>query len=110
MLMVKAGAPVDELMAQLIPYLSPGDVIIDGGNSDFHDTERRVKEMEAHGMYFVGTGISGGAGRRDALLPMDWSGWSRPFRENGTQWYRVWRYAVDFRGVFFIEESSGSGQ
>ena len=55
MLMVKAGAPVDELMAQLIPYLSPGDVIIDGGNSDFHDTERRVKEMEAHGMYFVGT-------------------------------------------------------
>ena len=60
MLMVKAGAPVDELMAQLIPYLSPGDVIIDGGNSDFHDTERRVKEMEAHGMYFVGTGISGG--------------------------------------------------
>ena len=60
MLMVKAGAPVDELMAQLIPYLSPGDVIIDGGNSDFHDTERRVKEMEAYGMYFVGTGISGG--------------------------------------------------
>ena len=60
MLMVKAGTPVDELMAQLIPYLSPGDVIIDGGNSDFHDTERRVKEMEAHGMYFVGTGISGG--------------------------------------------------
>ena len=60
MLMVKAGAPVDELMAQLIPYLSPGDVIIDGGNSDFHDTERRVKEMEAHGMYFVGTGISEG--------------------------------------------------
>ena len=50
MLMVKAGAPVDELMAQLIPYLSPGDVIIDGGNSDFHDTERRVKEMEAHGI------------------------------------------------------------
>lgn len=142
MLMVKAGAPVDELMAQLIPYLSPGDVIIDGGNSDFHDTERRVKEMEAHGMYFVGTGISGGEigalygpsvmpggspaawplvkdvlqsiaaklDDGDALLPMDWSGWSRPFRENGTQWYRVWRYAVDFRGVFLIEESSGSGQ
>ena len=60
MLMVKAGAPVDELMAQLIPYLSSGDVIIEGGNSDFHDTERRVKEMESNGMYFVGTGISGG--------------------------------------------------
>lgn len=60
MMMVKAGAPVDELIAQLIPYLSSGDVIIDGGNSDFHDTERRVKEVENKGFYFVGTGISGG--------------------------------------------------
>lgn len=60
MMMVKAGAPVDELIQQLIPFLSPGDVLIDGGNSDFHDTERRVKELESHGMYFVGTGISGG--------------------------------------------------
>lgn len=60
MMMVKAGAPVDELIAQLIPHLSPGDVIIDGGNSDFHDTERRVKEVENKGFYFVGTGISGG--------------------------------------------------
>ncbi len=60
MMMVKAGSPVDELIAQLIPYLSPGDVIIDGGNSDFHDTERRVKEVEEKGIYFIGTGISGG--------------------------------------------------
>lgn len=60
MMMVKAGAPVDQLIAQLIPYLSPGDVIIDGGNSDFQDTARRVNEVEAQGMYFVGTGISGG--------------------------------------------------
>lgn len=60
MMMVKAGSPVDELIAQLIPYLSPGDVIIDGGNSDFHDTERRVKEVESKGLYFIGTGISGG--------------------------------------------------
>ena len=60
MMMVKAGRPVDELIAQLTPFLSPGDVIIDGGNSDFHDTERRVKEVEEKGMYFVGTGISGG--------------------------------------------------
>lgn len=60
MMMVKAGKPVDELISQLIPYLSPGDVIIDGGNSDFHDTERRVKELESKGLYFVGTGISGG--------------------------------------------------
>lgn len=60
MMMVKAGAPVDELISQLVPFLSPGDVIIDGGNSDFHDTERRVKELEEKGLYFVGTGISGG--------------------------------------------------
>lgn len=60
MMMVKAGSPVDELITQLVPYLSPGDVIIDGGNSDFHDTERRVKELESKGFYFVGTGISGG--------------------------------------------------
>lgn len=60
MMMVKAGAPVDELIAQLLPYLEPGDVIIDGGNSDFHDTARRVKELEGRGIYFVGAGISGG--------------------------------------------------
>lgn len=60
MMMVKAGRPVDELISQLLPFLSLGDVIIDGGNSDFHDTQRRVKELEAKGIYFVGTGISGG--------------------------------------------------
>lgn len=60
MMMIRAGAPVDEMVQELIPYLEPGDVIIDGGNSDFHDTERRVKELESHGIYFVGTGISGG--------------------------------------------------
>ena len=60
MLMVKAGDPVDELIGQLVPWLSPGDVIIDGGNSDFHDTERRVKMLEEKGLYFIGAGISGG--------------------------------------------------
>ena len=60
MMMVKAGHPVDELISQLLPFLSSGDVIVDGGNSDFHDTERRVKELEKKGIYFVGTGISGG--------------------------------------------------
>lgn len=60
MMMVKAGSPVDQLIDQLLPYLSPGDVIIDGGNSDFHDTERRVRELEKKGIYFVGAGISGG--------------------------------------------------
>ena len=60
LLMVKAGRPVDDLLEQLIPFLSPGDIIIDGGNSNYHDTERHVKQMEAKGFYFVGTGISGG--------------------------------------------------
>lgn len=60
MMMIKAGAPVDEMIEQLLSHMSPGDVIIDGGNSDFHDTERRVKEVEAKGLYFVGSGISGG--------------------------------------------------
>lgn len=60
MMMIKAGDPVDEMIEQLLPHMSPGDVIMDGGNSDFHDTERRVKEVEDKGLYFVGTGISGG--------------------------------------------------
>jgi 6-phosphogluconate dehydrogenase, decarboxylating len=60
MMMVKAGSPVDELIEQLMPYLSPGDVVIDGGNSDFPDTERRVNYLESKGFYFVGSGVSGG--------------------------------------------------
>lgn len=60
MMMIKAGDPVDEMIEQLLPHMSAGDVIIDGGNSDFHDTEHRVKEVEARGLYFIGTGISGG--------------------------------------------------
>ena len=60
MCMVRAGKAVDELIASLLPLLDPGDVIIDGGNSLYTDTERRVKEMEQHGMLFVGSGISGG--------------------------------------------------
>ena len=60
MIMVKAGAPVDAVIAQLRPLLEPGDVIIDGGNSLFTDTQRRGKELEAHGIHFVGCGVSGG--------------------------------------------------
>jgi 6-phosphogluconate dehydrogenase len=59
-LMVPAGAPVDAAIASLKPYLQPGDVIIDGGNSFFADTERRVKELQAAGLHFVGMGVSGG--------------------------------------------------
>jgi 6-phosphogluconate dehydrogenase len=60
MLMVKAGAAVDEFIAQLVPHLEPGDIIIDGGNSLYGDTDRRVKELEAKGLLYVGTGVSGG--------------------------------------------------
>lgn len=60
MLMIKAGQPVDDVIHELLPYLEPGDVLIDGGNSDFHDTRRRVEELEEQGLLFVGTGISGG--------------------------------------------------
>jgi len=60
MMLVKAGAAVDEFIEQLLPLLEPGDIIIDGGNSLFDDTNRRVKYVESKGLLFVGTGVSGG--------------------------------------------------
>ncbi len=60
MMLVKAGKPVDDFIEQLIPHLSPGDIIIDGGNSLFDDTNRRVKYCESKGLLYVGTGVSGG--------------------------------------------------
>jgi len=60
MIMVKAGAPVDAVIGQLVPLLEQGDVIIDGGNSLFTDTQRRCKELEERGIHFVGCGVSGG--------------------------------------------------
>jgi 6-phosphogluconate dehydrogenase len=60
MLMVKAGQPVDEFIEHLLPLLEPGDIIIDGGNSLFEDTARRVKYVESKGLLFIGTGVSGG--------------------------------------------------
>jgi len=60
MLMVKAGEAVDNIIEQIIPLLSPGDIIIDGGNSLYKDTNRRVRYVESKGLYYIGTGISGG--------------------------------------------------
>jgi 6-phosphogluconate dehydrogenase len=60
MLMVKAGAAVDEFIELVLPHLEPGDVIIDGGNSHFPDTIRRTKYLESKGLMYVGTGVSGG--------------------------------------------------
>jgi 6-phosphogluconate dehydrogenase len=60
MLMVKAGRPVDEFIDLLLPHLERGDIIIDGGNSNYQDTMRRVTTAEAKGLLYVGTGVSGG--------------------------------------------------
>ncbi len=60
LLMVKAGAPVDEMLERLAPLLSRGDVLIDGGNSFFRDTQRREAAMRERGIHFVGMGVSGG--------------------------------------------------
>ena len=60
MIMVKAGAPVDAVIGQLAPLLDKGDVIVDGGNSLFTDTQRRCKDLEGRGIHFVGCGVSGG--------------------------------------------------
>ena len=60
MLMVKAGQPVDDYIEKLLEVLEPGDVIIDGGNSHFPDTIRRTAYVESRGLFYVGTGVSGG--------------------------------------------------
>ena len=71
-LMVKAGEPVDAFIGQLVPHLSKGDLIIDGGNSNFNDTVRRHAELAEQDILFIGTGISGGeegALKGPAMMP-----------------------------------------
>ncbi len=60
MMMVQAGAAVDEMIAGCLPYLEKGDVLIDGGNSLYTDTERRCRELAVQGILFIGAGVSGG--------------------------------------------------
>ena len=60
MLMVKAGDSVDQTIDHVLPYLEPGDIVIDGGNSLFTDSNRRTKDLAAKGILFIGTGVSGG--------------------------------------------------
>jgi 6-phosphogluconate dehydrogenase len=72
MLMVKAGKAVDDFIEFLIPHLEPGDVIIDGGNTHFPDTNRRTKYVESKGLLYIGTGVSGGeegALRGPSIMP-----------------------------------------
>ena len=71
-IMVKAGAPVDAVLDELLPLLSPGDVVIDGGNSLFRDTVRRERRVTEAGISYLGTGISGGeegALRGPSIMP-----------------------------------------
>src|SRR2546430_350533 len=60
MIMIKAGKPVDQVIGELVPFLEKGDVVIDGGNSLFTDTQRRCKDLEGKGIHYVGCGVSGG--------------------------------------------------
>jgi len=60
MMMIRAGSPVDQVIAQLLPLLEKGDIIIDGGNSQYEDTIRRNKLVEEHGFLYIGAGVSGG--------------------------------------------------
>ena len=72
LIMVPAGKPVDAVIHDLKPLLSPGDILIDGGNSFFPDTDRRAKELEPAGIHFIGCGVSGGeegALHGPALMP-----------------------------------------
>ena len=60
LIQIMAGKPVDQTLQKLLPLLDKGDILIDGGNSNFHDTNRRYHEMEKHGIHFIGMGVSGG--------------------------------------------------
>ncbi|HEX7057727.1 MAG TPA: NADP-dependent phosphogluconate dehydrogenase [Bacilli bacterium] len=72
LLMVMAGKPTDDLIGQLLPHLEAGDILIDGGNAFYKDTQRRNKELEAKGIRFIGAGVSGGeegALKGPAIMP-----------------------------------------
>ena len=60
MMLVKAGQPVDDFIEKLVALLEPGDIIIDGGNSNYEDSVRRTAHVESKGLLFIGTGVSGG--------------------------------------------------
>jgi len=71
-LMVKAGAPVDDMIEQVLPHIEAGDIVIDGGNSFFQDTRRRHDALKVRGIHFIGSGVSGGeegALRGPSLMP-----------------------------------------
>lgn len=81
LLMVKAGPPVDAVIDQLLPFLEYGDIIVDGGNSHYQDTTRRLQKLSSHGIQYTGMGISGGeegARRGPSMMPGgDKNAWPR---------------------------------
>jgi len=92
MIMIKAGQPVDQVIGEVVPFLEKGDVIIDGGNSLFTDTQRRCKDLEGRGIHFVGCGVSGGeegALKGPSLMPggsrESWEGIAPIFRKIAAQ-------------------------
>jgi 6-phosphogluconate dehydrogenase len=127
MLMVKAGEAVDKFIDLLVPHLDQGDIIIDGGNSNFHDSIRRTKFVESLGMHFIGAGVSGGEeGARvgPSIMPggsaAAWPEVKEIFQDisakvehgtpccdwvgaDGAQRNRIWRYAADLRSISFNE-------
>ncbi len=109
MMMLKAGTVVDTFIGQLLPLLEPGDIIIDGGNSNYEDTIRRVAEVEAHGLLYIGSGVSGGeegALKGPSIMPGgSSSAW--PFVEPIFQRHR--RQGRQQRTVLRLDGSRGRG-
>jgi 6-phosphogluconate dehydrogenase len=107
MLMVKAGDTVDQMIDSIVPHLEKGDIIIDGGNSLYTDTNRRTKSLAEKGILFIGTGVSGGeegARHGPSIMPggnpAAWPHVKEIFQAiDGPQRHRVRRYAVDLRSV-----------
>src|SRR5437588_6051655 len=72
MMMVKAGAAVDQVIEEVAPLLEPGDILIDGGNTHYPDTTRRTRALKQKGLLYIGTGVSGGeegARRGPSIMP-----------------------------------------
>ena len=99
-IMVKAGAPVDAVIEQLIPLLEPGDIIIDGGNSLWTDTQRREKYLKEKGIHFFGVGVSGGeegALKGPSIMPGgSTEGWKSlaPIYTRSPPWWKASRAAA----------------
>jgi 6-phosphogluconate dehydrogenase len=85
MIMVKAGDVVDQTIEQVLPHLEKGDIIIDGGNSLFTDSNRRTKDLAAKGILFIGTGVRPSRPRSKTVLPVV-TGWAKMARATTSRW------------------------